>query len=81
MASILRESFGFCLFASAHSALFCFVASVESDKKDKGDDQQAQQPANQTSQDAIQQPAPQTTQQPARRAISDGEVYELHWVN
>jgi hypothetical protein len=67
--------------------------SIEQHRQDKANAQKdsqaanqptqdpAQQPANQTSQNTTQQPAPQTTQQPARRAIIDGEFYELYWVN
>ena len=87
------ESFPTVFFAERLLGLGFTVLSVEGHRQDKFNaqkDQQAadqptqdpaQQPANQTSQDTTQQSTHQTAQQPARRAIIDGEVYELYWVN
>lgn len=47
---------------------FYFFNSLETHNKNQFDEQQKQQAAQQQA-------------QPARRAIIDGEVYELYWVN
>lgn len=43
--------------------------SAETVQKNKHDEQQGKQPAD------------QTVQQPVRRAIINGKAYELYWVN